>query len=819
MARHTLSAAFSPAFLRLFHDLPIRHARRVRPCLEALEERITPTTFTPTTFADDGTMNALRGALTQANGDPGTATDTIQLAAGTYQLTIANSSGKHEQANAQGDLNITSTAHALVIQGATDARGNPATTIQQTVLDRVFQIVNPGISVTFKDVIIAGGLAEEEGGAGTPAGSTEAEGGGILDDGGSVTLTHVVLQNNSADAGTHFSAAGGGIYAGNGGSLTIQSSTIKLDSAFGGDGGISVTDDNGGEAEGGGIFADGLTSITNSSLSDNVVAGGNASTGHGSGGSAHGGGIYTDGPTTITDSTLAGNTLTGGSSSGGDGGGAFGGGIYTDGPTTITDSTLAGNTLTGGSSSSGGDGGNVIGGGVDLDVVSTATITASTLSGNTLTGGSSGSAIGGSAIGGGVFSFESTATITASTLSGNTLTGGNCNLSNSIDHIGDGSGHAAGGGVYSSDGTMTISASTLSGNTLIGGNGTYSSGTVDGSIGGGAFGGGVYSTGTAIITASTLSGNILTGGNGSGGSDSPGLAQGGGAYFAVTGNTLVNSTVADNQAMGGQGAPGNPVASGGGLFFGGTATATLTNVTVAGNKASLPQGGEGSTSGGGIDNTDTAAQAVTLTNTLVALNSATTGPDYKGAVGTGSGHNLIGNADGSSGFGSTRGDLLGSTAAPLAPKLGPLAQNGGPTQTLALLSGSPALQAGDNSIQAVTGPFDQRGQGFARVANGAADIGAFEVQPPPPSPPPPPVSPLPSPPPPKLPTTLHTPPLLALFDALLKGIETVNSNETEAVIDSFFGLPLLVSIYDASGDLTSVTLFGVNVTSLFELSL
>jgi hypothetical protein len=69
------------------------------------------------------------------------------------------------------------------------------------------------------------------------------------------------------------------------------------------------------------------------------------------------------------------------------------------------------------------------------------------------------------------------------------------------------------------------------------------------------------------------------------------------------------------------------------------------------------------------------------------------------------------------------------------------------------------------------------------------------------------------------PPQLHTPPLLALFDKWLQGVETVNGNDTETVIDSLFGSPLLVSTYDGLGDLTSVTLFGINVTSLFELQL
>jgi hypothetical protein len=103
---------------------------------------------------------------------------------------------------------------------------------------------------------------------------------------------------------------------------------------------------------------------------------------------------------------------------------------------------------------------------------------------------------------------------------------------------------------------------------------------------------------------------------------------------------------------------------------------------------------------------------------------------------------------------------------------------------------------------------------------------------PPPSPPPapPPGSPPPGPPPapppggsppappsgssPAFPPTLHTPYLLALFDQLLKGIETMNSNGTVTVTDSFFGFPL-VSTYNSAGYLVNVTFFGLNITALF----
>jgi hypothetical protein len=66
------------------------------------------------------------------------------------------------------------------------------------------------------------------------------------------------------------------------------------------------------------------------------------------------------------------------------------------------------------------------------------------------------------------------------------------------------------------------------------------------------------------------------------------------------------------------------------------------------------------------------------------------------------------------------------------------------------------------------------------------------------------------------PPALNKPSLLSLFDQLLGGVEVINANGTETVVDNFFGIPL-VSTYDASGNLVSVTMFGLNVTSLFSL--
>jgi len=160
---------------------------------------------------------------------------------------------------------------------------------------------------------------------------------------------------------------------------------------------------------------------------------------------------------------------------------------------------------------------------------------------------------------------------------------------------------------------------------------------------------------------------------------SPWLSQRG--VFNSGTATLTNCTLSGNQAESGDFGS----AGGGGVFNGGTAT--LTNCTVSGNSAF---GGSGGSYGGGVFNTNSGT--ATLTNTIVAGNA---GDDIVGTI-TGS-NNLIG------------GD----------PLLAPLADNGGPTQTMALLPGSPAINAGT-----ATGAPNKDQRGFDRV--GAVDIGAFE---------------------------------------------------------------------------------------------
>jgi hypothetical protein len=93
------------------------------------------------------------------------------------------------------------------------------------------------------------------------------------------------------------------------------------------------------------------------------------------------------------------------------------------------------------------------------------------------------------------------------------------------------------------------------------------------------------------------------------------------------------------------------------------------------------------------------------------------------------GHNLIGRTDGSSGFiNGVNGDLAGSGAAPIDPLLGPLADNSGPTSTMALLHGSPALDAGDDALLRPPYKLQADQRGFPRKSGSHVDIGAFEFQ-------------------------------------------------------------------------------------------
>jgi hypothetical protein len=274
----------------------------------------------------------------------------------------------------------------------------------------------------------------------------------------------------------------------------------------------------------------------------------------------------------------------------------------------------------------------------------------------------------------------------------------------------------SGGGIQNV-GSATINYSTITGN-----RGPYSS-----------YGGGIVNTGNLTISNSTISGNKSIGSaagyvtGGPSGSTvhvvAAGTGTGGGIYMGGGTLTISSSTIADNEAEGGSsagldvpGLAGNGY--GGGLYIAG-GTVTINNSTLAGNSASGGGGYHpGSGYGGGIDNA-AGAGALQMYDTILANNTANAadGPDLNGSV-TSHGHNLIGNTTGGSGF--VASDLLN-----VNPQLGHLQNNGGPTQTIALSGGSPAINAGDNTNAPA---YDQRGPGFPRIVGGTIDIGAFEVQ-------------------------------------------------------------------------------------------
>lgn len=292
--------------------------------------------------------------------------------------------------------------------------------------------------------------------------------------------------------------------------------------------------------------------------------------------------------------------------------------------------------------------------------------------------------------------------------------GGTLTLNNSSVSDNTAGGSGAGGGILNNSGTLTLNNSRVSGNTADYGGGihnvwasatlTLNNSTVSGNTAGGKGGGISNYYGTLTLTDSTVNGNTTDG-------DTE-KNRGGGGIFSLLGTVaLTDSTVS-----------GNTVATvgGGGIHnYGGTLT--LNNVTIANN---VTQTGDG----GGINNLG----VVNLKNTIVAGNTDVAGgeaPDCSGTLTT-QGYNIIGNNTGCT-FTSTTGDQVG-----IDPLLGPLQDNGGNSFTHALLTGSPAIDAGNPAAPGSGGnacaATDQRGRSRPMDGNndGAdifCDIGAYEV--------------------------------------------------------------------------------------------
>jgi CSLREA domain-containing protein len=295
--------------------------------------------------------------------------------------------------------------------------------------------------------------------------------------------------------------------------------------------------------------------------------------------------------------------------------------------------------------------------------------------------------------------------------------GENLTLANSI--VSDNAAATSGGGIFNG-GELTLMNSTVSGNSA--------------SISGGGIAG---FSGTITLINSTISGNQVTGTSGAGGGgirnqdrltligstvsgNSSSVAGGGISNFGETvfenSATVTNSTVSGNSAG----------TVGGGIYTGNSDPSrnsflTLLNSTVVGNSAA--------SQGGGINqDVNSLAAFTSLTNSLLALNMAPSAPDVF-ATFCSSGpcdarFNLIGIGDGATGVThGVDGNQVGTTIGPINPNVGPLAGNGGATQTHALKPGSPAIDAASTLASPST---DQRG--LLRPQGPASDIGSYERQ-------------------------------------------------------------------------------------------
>ena len=483
-----------------------------------------------------------------------------------------------------------------------------------------------------------------------------------------------------------------------GAQVSLQNLTLTggLSQASGGAG--SDGEDGGGIRNAGTLTLDHVTVSGNATSPGATGASGTAGGLGGHGG--RGGGIASTGPLTIADSVVSGNTTgvggagglgvgaagTSGSHAGveGDGGsaksGGDGGGIYSAGASTVTDSTISGNHT-----GAGGQGGSGHGGVGFL-------LNTGQPGGNGGAGQGGPGGFGGS--GGGIAVEGGTLTLSGSLVWGNVA----------------GNGGAGGAGVGGSGGNGEI-AGVGSG---AGGNGGRGAGD---SGGFGGAGGGLYTThvaGTTTLTATSdtvtanATGQGATGGTGTGGVGGTSTTTGGnggnglggiggdggsgaGAEQNVLGGTfdpltLVADTLTQNAAAaGGNGA--TAAAGGGG------------NGSTVGNSGSSTAGAAGAHgAGGGVD-------VAAVTDSIIASNT----PDQCSNLGSGS-TNVV----------SPDASCPGIVADPL---LAPLADNGGPTLTMRLLAGSPAIDL----VATVNGgcpTTDQRG--IARPQGPACDAGAYE---------------------------------------------------------------------------------------------
>jgi hypothetical protein len=498
---------------------------------------------------------------------------------------------------------------------------------------------------------------------------------------------------------------------------TVSISNVTIQNGKTSDGG-TYYDLNG--ADGGGIYNNGTLSLTNCSIDNNKCGRGYEGYYHIAGfgcpgGGGHGGGIYNSGSLTLTGCTIANNSA-------GDCGGAFyccsvpsgghGGAIYNSstGSQVLNNCAIRNNKSGNGFermldedvNNNGGEGGGIFNEG-SQELINCSITFNRTGRGNSFCGGSEEGRCG---HGAGIYN-SGVSTIEKSIINNNT--NGVSDSGSEIRFNGNGA------GIYNS-GEFTIIDSSINNNN-----------TSQGGSGGGIF----HHLGTLTLIRCSITNNKTGNGmeyyNPNGGS-------GGGIYNEDI-LSLINCTVSGNNTGNGSSSEyrngGNGGDGGGICNFG---TLNLKNSTIVNNTTG--SGGSGGNDpgdedgrfgfGGGIYNPEPTG-IVNIKNTIVANNQVKTGGEGADAWGTlnSQGYNLVKNTN----YCFITGVLIGNITS-VDPLLGPLADNGGPTQTHALLTGSPAIDAGNSKGI----PLDQRGvsrpvdiPGIINVSDGA-DIGAYEYE-------------------------------------------------------------------------------------------
>ncbi|HTK76010.1 MAG TPA: choice-of-anchor Q domain-containing protein [Gemmataceae bacterium] len=340
-----------------------------------------------------------------------------------------------------------------------------------------------------------------------------------------------------------------------------------------------------------------------------------------------------------------------------------------------------------------------------------------TLSGMTLTGGNTTGGVAGNTTGDGGAILDANETV----------------ILNDMVITGNNAGTGQGGAIATNGGFIQLNRTTISGNSASTGGAIYflNNGNNNNS-----------NFGQLSVQNSTISGNTATGATTRG--------SGGGVYFfgyipTATGFLVRNSTISGNSAA----------ANGGGMYIyttgpanngntTGARTISIQNTTITGNTAAGttpdPFGG-GGVGGGGIAQryapylfaagVKAVPATLTITSSIISGNSNPVAPDLTQPTNPRNGNpgtvNLTNSAVGSASGFTPSAASANNLPTGAALNLGPLANNGGPTFTHALLAGSAAIDKG--AIPAgVTLTTDQRGTGFPRLVGPAVDIGAYEVQ-------------------------------------------------------------------------------------------